>query len=401
MIAPAEQLKRIERGTVNIVPRDELLAKLEQRQPLRIKLGVDPTAPDIHLGHTVGLTKMRLFQELGHQAVLIIGDFTALIGDPSGRSSTRPQLTRDAVREAAATYQEQVFKILDRALTEVHFNSTWLGALSCEDVIHLGAKSTVARMLERDDFAQRYSAGAPIGIHEFLYPLMQAYDSVQVKADVELGGTDQTFNILLGRQLQKDAGQAPQVAVILPLLEGTDGTQKMSKSLGNYIGVAEPAEEIFGKIMSISDDLMLRYYELLTTKDVAALREGLAAGRVHPMDCKKRLGEILVERFHDRTAASAARRGFEERFQQGHLDVAALAEVRVQLTEGKISLPRVMREADLVGSNSEARRLIKQRGVRIDGTTVEGEEYEPASGEGAVLEVGKRRAVRLRFERTR
>jgi tyrosyl-tRNA synthetase len=401
MKSPQQQVERIEHGTASIIPRDELLAKLEQGRALRIKLGVDPTAPDIHLGHTVGLTKLRLFQELGHQAVLIIGDFTALIGDPSGRSSTRPQLTRDAVRAAAATYQEQVFKILDRDSTEVHFNSTWLAALTCEDVIHLGAKSTVARMLERDDFAQRYSAGAPIGIHEFLYPLMQAYDSVQVRADIELGGTDQTFNILLGRQLQKDAGQAPQVAVILPLLEGTDGSQKMSKSLGNYIGVAEPAEEIFGKIMSISDDLMLRYYELLTTEDVTQLRQTLAEGRAHPMDCKKKLGEILVERFHDPGAASAARHAFEERFQQGHLDVEALPEVRVETTGGTISLPRIMREAGLVGSNSEARRLIKQRGVRVDGTTVEGEEYTPASQEPAILEVGKRRAVRLRFEPSR
>jgi tyrosyl-tRNA synthetase len=253
-------------------------------------------------------------------------------------------------------------------------------------------------MLERDDFAQRYSAGAPIGIHEFLYPLMQAYDSVEVRADVELGGTDQTFNILLGRQLQKDAGQAPQVAVILPLLEGTDGTQKMSKSLGNYIGVAEPAEEIFGKTMSISDELMLRYYELLTTEDVTLLRRALAEDRAHPMECKKRLGEILVERFHDRNTAGAARRAFEDRFQQGHLDVEALPEVRVETTGGTVSLPHVMREAGLVSSNSEARRLIKQRGVRVDGATVESEDFTPASQHPAVLEVGKRRAVRLRFE---
>jgi tyrosyl-tRNA synthetase len=398
MKPPGEQLQRIERGTANIIPRDELLAKLEQGRPLRIKLGVDPTAPDIHLGHTVALTKLRMFQELGHQAVLIIGDFTALIGDPSGRSSTRPQLTREAVQAAAATYQEQVFKIIDRASAEVHFNSTWLGALSCEDVIHLGAKSTVARMLERDDFDQRYRAGAPIGIHEFLYPLMQAYDSVEVRADVELGGTDQTFNILLGRQLQKDAGQAPQAAVILPLLEGTDGTQKMSKSLSNYIGVAEPAEEIFGKIMSISDELMLRYYELLTTEDATGLRNEVAEGRLHPMDCKKRLGGILVERFHDGIAADAALRAFEERFQKGHLDAETLAEIRVDASGGKISLPRVMRDAGLVSSNSEARRLIKQRGVRVDGATVEGEEFTPPSQQPAVLEVGKRRAVRLLFE---
>jgi tyrosyl-tRNA synthetase len=253
-------------------------------------------------------------------------------------------------------------------------------------------------MLERDDFDQRYRSGAPIDIHEFLYPLMQAYDSVEVRSDVELGGTDQTFNILLGRQLQKDAGQAPQAAVILPLLEGTDGTQKMSKSLGNYIGVAEPAEEIFGKIMSISDDLMLRYYELLTTEDAALLRNEVGEGRLHPMDCKKRLGGILVERFHGGIAAEAALRAFEERFQKGHLDAETLAEIRVDASGGKISLPRVMRDAGLVSSNSEARRLIKQRGVRVDGATVEGEELTLPSRQPAVLEVGKRRAVRLLFE---
>jgi tyrosyl-tRNA synthetase len=396
MMPPREQLERLERGTATIIPRDELLAKLEEGRPLRVKLGVDPTAPDIHLGHTVALTKLRQFQDLGHQAVLIIGDFTALVGDPSGRSATRPQLTRAAIEAAAETYQQQMFKILDRDRTEVRWNGEWLAPMRFEDVIRLGARSTVARMLERDDFAGRYRDGAPIGIHEFLYPLMQAYDSVEIRADAELGGTDQTFNILLGRQLQKDSGQPPQVAVILPLLEGTDGTAKMSKSLGNYIGVAEPPAEIFGKVMSISDERMLRYYELLTSEDVTALRAALAGGSVHPMEMKKRLGELLVARFHGADAASAARQGFEQRFQQHHLDADGLDEVTVTPADGRLWLPGLLHAAKLVKSNSEARRLLKQRAVRIDGETVEGEDYACSGGRQLVVEVGKRRAVRVR-----
>ena len=396
MIAPREQLDQLARGTASIIPREELLAKLEERRPLRVKLGVDPTAPDIHLGHTVALTKLRQFQDLGHHAVLIVGDFTAMVGDPSGRSATRPQLDRAAIEAAAATYQEQVFKILDRERTEVRRNGEWLAPMRFADVIRLGAQSTVARMLERDDFATRYRDGAPIGIHEFLYPLMQAHDSVHIRADVELGGTDQTFNVLLGRQLQKEAGQAPQVAVILPLLEGIDGTAKMSKSLGNYIGVAEPPAEIFGKIMSISDALMLRYYELLTTADLPALRASIDAGGAHPMDAKKRLAELLVLRFHGADAAREARRAFEERFQQRVIDVATLDEVHVTPSDGRIWLPGLLHEAKLVKSNSEARRLLKQRAVRIDGATVEAEDYPCAQPGQLVLEVGKRRAIRVR-----
>jgi tyrosyl-tRNA synthetase len=366
-----------------------MLAKLGEGRPLRVKLGVDPTAPDIHLGHTVALTKMRQFQDLGHQAILLIGDFTAMVGDPSGRSATRPQLTREAVEAAAATYQEQVFKILDRDRTELCSNGAWLSAMRFEDVIKLGAQITVARMLEREDFANRYRDGVPIGVHEFLYPLMQAYDSVHLRADVELGGTDQTFNILLGRQLQKDAGQAQQVAVILPLLEGTDGTAKMSKSLGNYIGVAEPPTEIFGKVMSISDQLMLRYYELLTDLDLAEVKRTAAAD---PMGTKKQLAALLVERFHGADAAAAARHGFEERFQQRRLDVDALDEFSVTAKDGKIWLPGLLHDAKLVKSNSEARRLLK-RAVhrRCDG---ESEEYhlEVVSW----CSVGKRRAIRVR-----
>lgn len=395
MMPAREQLERLERGTASIIPREEMLAKLGEGRPLRVKLGVDPTAPDIHLGHTVALTKMRQFQDLGHQVILLIGDFTALVGDPSGRTATRPQPSRAAVEAAAATYQEQVFKILDRERTELCWNSHWLAAMRFEDVIRLGAQSTVARMLERDDFAKRYRDGAPIGVHEFLYPLMQAYDSVHLRADVELGGTDQTFNILLGRQLQKDAGQAQQVAVILPLLEGTDGTAKMSKSLGNYIGVAEPPGEIFGKIMSISDPLMLRYYELLTDRDPAEVKRLVAAD---PMESKKQLAGQLVERFHGADAAASARRAFEERFQQRHLDVDSLEEVPVAAKDGRIWLPGLLHQANLVKSNSEARRLLKQRAVRIDGATVESEEYPCGSAQQLVVEVGKRRAVRVRIQ---
>ena len=394
MIAPREQLELLARGTSTIIPRDELLTKLEERRPLRVKLGVDPTAPDIHLGHTVGLTKLRQFQDLGHHAVLIIGDFTALVGDPSGRSATRPQLTREAVEAAARTYQEQVFKVLDQSRTEVRWNGEWFGRMPFPEVIRLAGQSTVARMLERDDFATRYKEGAPIGVHEFLYPLMQAHDSVEIRADVEIGGTDQTFNILLGRQLQKDAGQSPQVAVILPLLEGTDGVQKMSKSLGNYVGVAEPPAEIFGKVMSISDELMRRWYEVLVPGPSPEQRALLAA--CDWMGAKKALGCALVARFHGEAAGEAAQRAFEERFQQRHLDAEGLEEVTVALQDGKLWLPGLLAQAQLVKSNSDARRLLKQRGVRIDGKTVESEAYACAAGAVLTVEVGKRRAIRVR-----
>ncbi|MDX2165643.1 MAG: tyrosine--tRNA ligase [Deltaproteobacteria bacterium] len=394
MIDPREQFERLTRGTATVIPREELQAKLALGRPLRVKLGVDPTAPDIHLGHTVGLTKLRQFQDLGHHAVLIIGDFTAMVGDPSGRSATRPQLTREAVAAAAQTYQEQVFKVLDRARTEVRWNGEWFGKMQFPDVIRLAGQSTVARMLERDDFAKRYREQAPIGVHEFLYPLMQAHDSVEIRADVELGGTDQTFNILLGRQLQKDAGQSPQVALILPLLEGTDGVQKMSKSLGNYVGVAEPAQEIFGKVMSISDHLMQRWYELLIPEPSEAQRALLAAQDW--MGAKKALGRALAARFHGEAAGAAAQHAFESRFQQRQLDVDALDEIAAPLKDGKLWLPGALAQAQLVKSNSEARRLLKQRAVRIDGKTVESEEYACVAGALLTVEVGKRRAVRVR-----
>jgi tyrosyl-tRNA synthetase len=392
-----QQLEVLRRGVVHVIPEDELPARLREGRALRVKFGVDPTAPDIHLGHTVPLTKLRQFQDLGHTAVLIIGDFTALIGDPSGRSATRPQLDRQSVQAAAATYQEQVHKVLRDDRLEVHFNSTWLGVLRADDVVRLAAQATVARMLERDDFEKRYRDGTPIGVHEFLYPLFQARDSVEVRADVELGGTDQTFNLLLGRQLQKEAGQTPQVVVVLPLLEGTDGVQKMSKSLGNHIGVAEAPEEIFGKVMSVSDAVMFRYYELLSARDVAELRDGVAQGRLHPMEVKKDLAEMLVERFAGAAAAAAARHGFAARFQEGRIDTNALPEIVVETATGKIRILDVLRRAAMAPSNSEARRLLKQRAVRLDGETVSTEEVDRPSADTALLEVGKRRAVRLRL----
>ncbi len=393
-----QQLDVICRGTVDVIPREELAEKLKSGGSLRVKFGVDPTAPDIHLGHTVPLTKLRQLQDLGHTAVLIIGDFTARIGDPSGRSATRPQLDEAAVRAAAETYQDQVFKVLDRQRVEVHYNSTWLAGLDAQAMVRLGAQTTVARMLERDDFAKRYREGVAIGVHEFLYPLLQAHDSVEVRADIELGGTDQTFNLLLARQLQKAAGQAPQVAVVLPLLEGTDGVQKMSKSLGNQIGVSETAEEIFGKVMSISDDMMLRYYELLTTEDLAALRAGLDSGSQHPMEAKKNLAEILAARFQGGDAAAGARAGFEQRFQKREIDADSIPEAVLARADLPDRLPQLLRAIDGLGvaSNSDGRRLVKQGAVRIDGEVVRDEEVELSAGVTYLIQVGKRRAVRLR-----
>ena len=393
-----QQLEVFARGTADVIPRQELPSKLVSGKPLRIKFGVDPTAPDIHLGHTVPLTKMRQLQDLGHLAVLIIGDLTARIGDPSGRSVTRPQLDEKAIRSAAQSYTEQVFKILDEERTEVHYNSTWLAPMTTEDIVRLGAETTVARMLERDDFAKRYSAGTSIGIHEFLYPLLQAHDSVHVRADVEIGGTDQTFNLLLARQLQKSAGQAPQVAIVLPLLEGTDGAQKMSKSLGNHIGVNEPAAEIFGKVMSISDDLMLRYYELLSDRDVVALRRELDRGELHPMQCKKELAQSLAARFQGERAGAEARAGFEQRFQQREVDAATIPEMRIALADVPPRLGSLLHAAELVSSNSDGRRMVKQGAVKLDGETTREEEVSFERGSEVLVQVGKRRAVRLVVE---
>jgi len=388
------QLAALRRGVVSILPKEELLARLETGKPLRVKLGVDPTAPDIHLGHTVPLVKLRQFQDLGHQAVLIIGDFTALIGDPSGRSTTRPVLSRAEIEANARTFAEQVFKILDRQQTEVRYNGEWLSKLSLEDVVRLTARMTVAGMLEREDFQQRYAAGTPIGLHEFLYPLMQGYDSVAVRADVELGGTDQTFNLLVGRDLQRDAGQAGQVAMVLPLLEGTDGVQKMSKSLGNHIGIAEPPEEMYGKVMSLSDALMLRYYDLLSRADVER-REGVRQGRVHPMEAKKALAAELVERFHGRRAAEAAGQFFEERFQKR---TAHRPEpVRLATEANEVWICQLMKDVRFARSTSEARRLVAQGAVKVDGRPV-GIDYRFRRGRDRLLEVGRRRLAEITFE---
>lgn len=390
-----QQIEQICRGVADVIPRPELVDKLRRGKALRVKFGVDPTAPDIHLGHTVPLSKLRQLQDLGHTAVLIIGDFTARIGDPSGRSTTRPQLTEDDVRVAAQTYTEQVFKVLDRERVEVHYNSTWLAGLDAQAMVRLCAETTVARMLERDDFSKRYREETPIGVHEFLYPLLQAHDSVVVRSDIELGGTDQTFNLLLARQLQKSAGQEPQVAVVLPLLEGTDGSQKMSKSLGNHIGVAEPASEIFGKVMSISDALMVRYWELLCGRDAREMERSMAAGEAHPMDLKKDLAETLAARFRGTAEAGAARAAFEQRFQKRELDVEALPELRISHADLPERLAALLHSVELVESNSDGRRLIKQGAVRIDGEVVRDEAVSLPAGASYVIQVGKRRVVRL------
>jgi len=393
-VTPEAQLAALRRGVVSILPEEELLARLKTGKRLRVKLGVDPTAPDIHLGHTVPLVKLRQFQDLGHQAVLIIGDFTALIGDPSGRSSTRPVLSRAEIDANARTFAEQVFKVLDRQQTEVHHNAEWLSKLSLEDVVRLTAKMTVARMLERDDFHERHAAGTPIGLHEFLYPLMQGHDSVAVRADVELGGTDQTFNLLVGRDLQRDAGQAGQIAVILPLLEGTDGVQKMSKSLGNHIGIAEPPEEMYGKVMSLSDGLMLRYYDLLSRAD-AERREEVRAGRVHPMEAKKALAAELVERFHGGDAAEAAAEFFAERFQKR--TPHRPRPVRLGTQADDVWICQLMKDVGFAPSTSEARRLVAQGAVKVDGRPV-GIDYRFRRGRAYLLEVGRRRLAEITFE---
>jgi len=381
-----EQLAIIRRGAVNIVPEDELLARLRTGRPLRVKLGVDPTAPDIHLGHTVALTKLRQLQDLGHQAVLIIGDFTALIGDPSGRSATRPQLVRADIEANAKTYVDQVFKVLDPARTEVRRNSEWLGALTLEQLIPLASQVTVARMLERDDFEQRYRAGTPIGLHEFLYPIIQGYDSVVVRSDIELGGTDQTFNLLVGRDLQRVANQPGQILVIMPLLEGRDG-RKMSKSLGNQIGITDPPEEMYGKLMAISDELMARYRMLLSTSQAPA-------EHVHPMDAKKELAHEVVARFHGVAAAEAAARFFEERFQKRSAHAPTVIELDTDAAE--VWICQLLKDVRFAASTSEARRLVGQGAVRVDGRPVD-VNFRFRRGVDRLVEVGRRRLAEIRF----
>jgi tyrosyl-tRNA synthetase len=398
-----EQIALIERGCEELISRDELAAKLkrsiETNTPLTIKAGFDPTAPDLHLGHTVLIQKLRHFQLLGHEINFLIGDFTGLIGDPTGKSDTRPPLTRDDVIRNAETYKEQVFKILDPEKTKVVFNSTWLGELSSYEMIRLASQLTVARMLERDDFKKRFESNRPISIHEFLYPLIQGYDSVAMEADVELGGTDQLFNLLMGRDLQRSKGQEPQVVLTMPLLEGLDGVNKMSKSLGNYIGISEPANDIFGKVLSVSDDLMFRYYELLSDMsmdDIAVLKQDMEQGKIHPKAVKVRLARELVARFHDQDAAEAAERNFEQVFAKHQLP-DDIPEKTITVDGDSIWLPKLLLEAELVKSTSDGRRMVKQNAVSVDNEKVNDVNAEiKASGE-VLLQVGKRRFCRVSF----
>ena len=392
----AVALEQIRRGCEELLIEAELVEKLKSGRPLRIKAGFDPTAPDLHLGHTVLLNKLRQFQELGHQVIFLIGDFTGLIGDPTGKNATRPPLTREQVLANAQTYSEQVFKILKPEQTEVRFNSEWMEQLGAAGMLKLAASHTVARMLERDDFSKRFRNNQPIAIHEFLYPLMQGYDSVVLEADVELGGTDQKFNLLMGRELQKQHGKSPQVVLMMPLLEGLDGVNKMSKSLGNYVGINEAPGEIFGKVMSVSDELMWRWYELLSFRplaDVADLRQQVLAGR-NPRDVKVMLAQELVARFHDQAAAEKALQDFEARFRQGALP-DEVPEVRVPADDGSINLTAAMKLAGLTASTSEAIRMIEQGGVKLDGEKVADKTLRLLSGANVVVQVGKRKFARL------
>jgi len=387
----SKQLDLIKRGSVDVISEDYLKLKLEKalrdNTPLKIKAGFDPTMPDLHLGHTVLLYKLRQFQELGHKVFFLIGDFTGMIGDPSGVSETRRPLTREEVLSNAATYERQVFKILDPSKTEVVFNSQWMSKMSGEEIIHLCAKYTVARMLEREDFKKRYTTGHSIGIHEFLYPLVQGYDSVMLKADVEVGGTDQRFNLLVGRDLQKEYGQEPQVVVTMPLLEGLDGVKKMSKSQKNYVGIEESPKEIFGKIMSIDDQLMIRYYELLTSQDINAVKAA------HPMEAKKKLAEEIIERFYDRGAAVKAREEFEGVFSDRNSLPADIPEYTIP--DEKRWLPHILTASGMTKSNGEAVRLIKEKAVEIDGVKVLHSDMELQPGQVQIIKIGKRRFIKI------
>ena len=391
-----QALELIKRGAAEVISEAELVQRLDRGRPLRIKAGFDPTAPDLHLGHTVLINKMRHFQELGHEVVFLIGDFTGMIGDPTGRNVTRKPLSREEIARNAETYKAQVFKILDPRRTLVEFNSSWMAGQSAADLIQLAAKYTVARMLERDDFAKRYAGEQPIAIHEFLYPLVQGYDSVALRADVELGGTDQKFNLLVGRQLQEQHGQAPQVVITMPLLEGLDGVQKMSKSLGNYVGITEAPAEMFGKVMSVSDTLMWRWFELLSFRssaEIEALRRGVAEG-ANPRDTKFLLAEELVDRFHGPGAGAVQRAAFLARFSAGELPTE-IPEVTVQTQGGKLSLAKLLKESGLTPSTAEAGRMVRQGAVRIDQQRVEDLDLEFAAGSVVLVQVGKRRIARV------
>lgn len=389
-------LAEIRRGAEEILVESELVEKLETGRPLRIKAGFDPTAPDLHLGHTVLINKLKQFQDLGHEILFLIGDFTGMIGDPTGKNVTRKPLTPEQVLENAKSYQEQVFKILDPEKTKVVFNSHWMNKLSPADMIRLASNHTVARMLERDDFHKRYTGGQAIAIHEFLYPLIQGYDSVELNADVELGGTDQKFNLLMGRELQKAYGKPQQSILTMPILEGLDGVQKMSKSLNNYIGINEPANEMFGKIMSVSDDLMWRYFELLSFRpmdDIASLKKQVEEG-ANPRDIKFKLAEELITRFHDKAAADSAQADFINRFSKNAIP-DDMPEVEIATDENGSVLANILKDAGLVNSTSDAHRMVKQGAVKIDGQRVEDSRQVLQSGFEAVLQVGKRKFARV------
>lgn len=389
------QLEIIKRGAVDVLPEEELVAKLKKGRPLRVKAGFDPTAPDLHLGHTVLIQKMKQFQDLGHEVIFLIGDFTGMIGDPTGKSETRKQLTREEVAKNAETYKEQIFKILDPAKTIIEFNHRWMEKMDAVEMIELTAKYTVARMLEREDFKQRYHKQQAISIHEFLYPLIQGYDSVELKADVELGGTDQRFNLLMGRELQREYGQEAQVVLTMPLLEGLDGVHKMSKSLGNYIAITDTPEDMFGKLMSISDELMWRYFELLSNKplrEIESLKAQVASVALHPMDVKKSLGTELVTRFHDAAGAASARNYFENRFQKKNTP----SEIRQHFSIAEPTwICRLIVEQKFAMSTSDARRLIAQGAVRVDGQVIHDVNFQFDDSLHQVLEVGKNRIAQV------
>jgi tyrosyl-tRNA synthetase len=392
----SQAFAELKRGAEEILLEDELLEKLKKGKPLKIKAGFDPTAPDLHFGHTVLINKMRQFQQQGHEIIFLIGDFTGMIGDPTGKNVTRKPLTKEDVLANAETYKEQVFKILDPAKTTVAFNSTWMEKLGAAGMLKLASRQTVARMMERDDFKKRYNGGQAIAIHEFMYPLVQGWDSVALEADVELGGTDQKFNLLMGRELQKSEGQRPQTVLMMPLLEGLDGVQKMSKSLNNYIGITDAPNDMFGKIMSISDDLMWRYYELLSFKPIDVIngyKEGIAAG-ANPRDVKIDLAKELIERFHDQAAAEAAHQEFINRFQKGAVP-DDIAEVEVTTENGEIAIANLLKEAGLVASTSEAMRMIKQGAAKIEGEKIVDNKLVINAGTSAIYQVGKRKFAQV------
>jgi len=401
MSATNEALELIRRGAEEILADGDLEARLKEGRPLRIKAGFDPTAPDLHLGHTVLINKLRQFQDLGHEIMFLIGDFTGMIGDPTGKNVTRKPLTREQVLENAQSYKAQVFQILDPERTRVMFNSEWMAKMSAADLIQLAAKHTVARMLERDDFSKRYRGGQPIAIHEFLYPLVQGYDSVEMKADVELGGTDQKFNLLVGRELQKHYGQKPQVVLTMPILEGLDGVQKMSKSLNNYIGINEPPNEMFGKIMSISDELMWRYFELLSLErgaaEIAQMKRHTESGEENPKNFKAELAQEIIVRFHGREAATNALIEFERVHRQGQMP-EEMPEVELSTVDGVLPISNLLKEAGLVSSTSDARRMIQQGAVRINSERIEDIKLEIQAGTTHIYQVGKRRFAKVKVK---